>query len=100
MSIDLFDIILTSAVVSSLISGVFLIINDYLRRKSEEKRVMLETAIKLTELRNEQTLEIIKRTAKKVLWPAPLNTFEKTFKSVKDIWEGKYKNENKPPLGA
>jgi hypothetical protein len=90
--------ILTSAAVASIISSVSLILNDFFRRKSEEKRVLLETAIKLTELRNEQTLEIIKRTAKKVLWPAPLNTFEKTFKSVKDIWEGKYQKEKKPPL--
>jgi hypothetical protein len=100
MSLNLFEIILTSAVVSSLFSGIFLIINDYLRRKSEEKRIMLEVAIKLTELRNEQTLEIIKRTTRKVLWPAPLNTFEKTFKSVSDIWNGKYAKQNKPPLEA
>ncbi|MEK7071258.1 MAG: hypothetical protein AAB966_05620 [Patescibacteria group bacterium] len=94
------QIILTSALVSSLFSGVFLIFNDWLRRRSEEKRIMLETAIKLTELRNEQTVEIIKRTSKKVLWPAPLNTFEKTFRAVEDIWKGKYKKSDKAPLEA
>lgn len=95
---EIVGVILTSVVVSSLVSGIFLIINDFLRRKSEEKRVMLETAIKLTEFRNNQIVEALKRTDKKVFWPAPISTFEKTFKFVKDIWEGKYQKGNKPPL--
>lgn len=44
---------------------------------------MLELAIKLTELRNYQTLEVIERTIKKVLLSAPPNTFKKTFKMSK-----------------
>jgi hypothetical protein len=94
------SIILTSAAVSAIISGVFLIFNDYLRRKSEEKRVLLETAIKLTELRNEQITEIIKITSKKVLIPAPLNTFEKTFKRVEAIWNGKNHKNQRLPIEA
>lgn len=96
MNISL-EIILTSVVVSGLVSGIFLLLNDRLRRKSEEKRTIFDTAARLTELRQNQIIELIKRTDKKVLWPAALNTFEKTFKEVSGIWDGKYKNNNKPP---
>lgn len=99
MSINL-DVILTSVVISTLVSGALLLLNDNLRRKSEEKRTIFETAARLTELRQNQIIETIKRTDKKVLWPAALNTFEKTFKEVSDIWNGKRKNKNKPPLQA
>lgn len=88
MSPDLVITILTSTVISSIVSGICLLINEYLRRKSEEKRIMLETAIRLTQLRGEQTLEVIKMSSKKVLWPAPINTFEKTLRLVEKIWEG------------
>lgn len=98
MQINYFTIILTSAVISALISGIFLIWSDWLRRKSEEKRLILEIAIKLTKFRDEQIGEILKRTNKKVLWPAPLNTFEKTVKEVFRIWSGKSKKNYKPPL--
>lgn len=94
------EVILTSVVISGLVSGVFLLLNDVLRRRSEEKRTIFETAAHLSELRQNQIIEIIKRTDKKVLWPAALNTFEKTFKEVSDIWNGKRKKENKPPLQA
>lgn len=93
-------IVLTSAVISALISGLFLLVNDLLRRKSEEKRVMLEIAIKLSKMRDEQIGEILKRTKKRVLWPSPLNTFEKTYREVFRIWSGKYKKNSKPPLEA
>lgn len=96
MNISL-EVILTSVVISGLVSGVFLLLNDRLRRKSEEKRTIFETAATLTELRQNQIIEILKRTNKKVLWPAALNTFEKTFKEVSDIWDSKYKKGNKPP---
>ena len=45
MSTSLIEIIFTSIAVSSLVSGIFLIINDHLRRKSEEKRVMIAAFI-------------------------------------------------------
>lgn len=91
------SIILTSVVVSALISGVFLLINEILRQKSEEKRIRIEIAIRLTKMRDEQIGEIIRKTNKKVLWPSSLNTFEKTFKAVEEIWNGKYIKSNKPP---
>jgi len=90
--------ILTSVVTASLISSIFILLNDHLRRKSEEKRFMLETALKLTELRNDQILQVLKRTDRKIRWAAPVNTFNKTLKMVKDIWEGKYKEPDKPPM--
>lgn len=94
------EVILTSVVISGLVSGIFLFFNDWLRRKSEEKRTIFDTAAHLTELRQNQIIELIKRTNKTVLWPAALNTFEKTFKEVSDIWDGKYKKNNKPPQEA
>jgi hypothetical protein len=53
-SMSLLTLILTSAVVSALVSGVFLMLNDGLRRKSEEKRFKLDAALQLTKMRDEQ----------------------------------------------
>lgn len=88
MQPNIFIIILTSAVISSIISGIFLFINDHFRRKSEEKRFLVEAALKLTKMEDERKGEIAKylRINEKMPWPISEESFINTFNKIKKLW--------------
>lgn len=92
------EIILTSVVISGLVSSLFLLLNEALRRRSDEKMTIFKTAAQLTELRQNQIIEVSKHSAMPKKWPAALNTFAKTYEEVELIWRGRYKKPNTPPL--
>ena len=84
-------IILTSAVVSALISGFFLFLNDLLRRKSEEKRFKIEATLKLTKLAHEQLNEVLKykKPGQIMQIPKVIKTFLGLRKRIDDVWNNK-----------
>lgn len=91
MDTTLISVILTSAVVSALISGVFLIINDSLRRTSEEKRFKIDATLKLTELAHGQLNELLKYKTSENKWQIPkvIKTFLAFRKRIEDVWKNK-----------
>ncbi|MEK7549159.1 MAG: hypothetical protein AAB496_01570 [Patescibacteria group bacterium] len=99
MNPDLASVILTSVViasiVSSLISGFFIFMSERSKRISEEKRVKLEIAAKLTELHDKKVVEFIKMKTGKVFWRNHVNSFKNYYKFLEEIWnKGKYEGKD------
>lgn len=86
---NILSIIFTSAVVSSVFSGIFLFINDHLRRESEEKRFIVEAALKLTKMEDERKGEVAKylRTNEKMPWPVSEKSFNQFLDKIKNRWK-------------
>ena len=90
MSIDILITIIGSAGVASIVSGLFLLINDHLKRVSEEKTLKMEIALKLTKMKDEQVGEIVKRTPSgtkiTVTWIDPSDNLKEYLKRIKKLW--------------
>jgi len=90
MSIDILITIIGSAGVASIVSGLFLLVNDHLKRVSEEKRLKMEIALKLTKMKDEQVGEIVKRTPAgtkiTVTWLDPSDNLKEYLKRIKKLW--------------
>ena len=86
--------ILASATVSSIISGVFLFLSERSKRISEEKRVKMETAAKLTELHDNKVRDLMK-ISRKTLWRNHAHTFYNFYTYVERVWKtGEYDGDN------
>lgn len=85
------EIIFTSVVIasitSSVITGVFLILSDMARRKHEQKRVLMESAIKLVELYDNKTNKFVDLKIGKVYWKNQSSTFKNFYGYLEEIWK-------------
>jgi len=89
MDKELLIVILTSSAVASVISGIFVMLNEHFRRKSEERQVITKTALKLTEItesRNREIIKAIKEKGGKTQIAYPEKKYEEYIKLIKKIW--------------
>ena len=92
MKESVYTIILTSVVISSIVSsiigGIFIYLNERSKRLSEEKRVKLEIASKLTELHDKKVVELLNKSGK-VFWRNHAKTYKGYYDYICKIWDGK-----------
>ncbi|SRR6266699_5778193 len=105
MQPNIWIVIFTSAVVSTFISGLFTIGNDWLRRKSEEKRFKLEVALKLTDMKQEQKKLLFDANIKtggdfKEYLAHPLTNFVYHLWHIERLWKEDVLKREKPPTGS
>lgn len=95
---DLIPIILTSVVVSSaissLITGIFIFFNERSKKNSEEKRLRMEIACKLTELHDNKVVKLFKISPNKVLWRNHSKTFKDYCDYLEKVWNKKKVSED------
>ena len=86
---EILIVIISSAAVASLISGLFFLINEHLRRKSEEKQLKMRIALKLTKMKDEQVEGVVNRAKGQVeaTWVDPSDNLKEYLKRVKDMWK-------------
>ncbi len=81
--------IVSSAGIASLVSGIFILINEHQRRKSEEKQLKMEVALKLVKLKDEQVGEAKKNAPQgtRVIWMDPSDNLKAYLKRINMIWK-------------
>ena len=81
--------IVGSAGIASIVSGIFLLINENLRRRSEQKQLKMEIALKLVKLKDEQVGEAKKNAPQgtKIIWIDPSDNLKEYLKRISKIWK-------------